>query len=405
MFKLRSHLGEKYSPMYFLAALGAGGISVSFFMYLMFLTTATEAPIPTWNSLMTVVQGGDPINSGLVILAMILIAVFALLHIRLLIWNIGQYQAFKKTEAYIKLKTTNAEVQLMAMPLTFAMFINVGFILGAVFVPNLWNVVEYLFPAALLGFATVAVFAVRIFLDFFGRILVNGSFDCTRNNNLSQMLAIFAFSMIAVGFAAPAAMSHTKLTSGIGLIFSILFLTIAIVLALSKFILGFRSMLEHGVDREASVSLWIVIPIVTVLGITLFRLSMALAHNFGVERLPADNLVLFSVLVSIQVLFGAIGYVVMKQLGYFDQFISGEGRSPGSYALICPGVAAVVMGFFFVHKGIIGAGLVDKFSIAHFVLLAPLVWLQFKTILVMFKLNRKMLKAEPKAAEGSAVTA
>lgn len=395
MINLRSRLGESYSPLYFLAALGAGGLTASFFMYLMFLTPHPDTPIPTWNSLLPIILGdGDIVQRVMVVAAMALIAVFALIHLRLLFWNVAEYRRFKQTEAYQKLKTSNGEVQLMAMPLTFAMSINVGFILGGVFVPNLWDFVEYLFPAALAGFAITGFFAIRIFLDFFSRILVNGSFDCTRNNNLSQMLAIFAFSMVAVGFAAPAAMSHNTLTSGIGLIFSILFLTIAVVLAVTKMVLGFRSMLEHGIDRDASVSLWIVIPIITLIGLTIFRLSMALTHNFGVERQPIDDLVLFTVFVSIQLLFAAIGFVVMKQLGYFDNFIHGEGRSPASYALICPGVAAFVMGFFFVHKGIIGAGLIDKYSITHFVLLAPLVWLQIKTIMVMFKLNRKMLKPE-----------
>lgn len=50
MFRLRHHLGDKYSPTYFLAALGAGGAAVSFFMYLMFMTPHPDTPIPTWES-------------------------------------------------------------------------------------------------------------------------------------------------------------------------------------------------------------------------------------------------------------------------------------------------------------------------------------------------------------------
>ena len=62
-----------------------------------------------------------------------------------------QYKAFKETEAFETLKNSNAEVTLMALPLTFAMTINVFFVLGALFVPNLWSVIEFMFPFALIG--------------------------------------------------------------------------------------------------------------------------------------------------------------------------------------------------------------------------------------------------------------
>jgi hypothetical protein len=41
MFNLRHKLGDAYSPLYFLSALGAGGAVVTFFMYLMFMTPHT----------------------------------------------------------------------------------------------------------------------------------------------------------------------------------------------------------------------------------------------------------------------------------------------------------------------------------------------------------------------------
>jgi|GEM_PF-4373788 hypothetical protein len=61
------------------------------------------------------------------------------------------------------------------------------------------------------------------------------------------------------------------------------------------------------------------------------------------------------------------------------------------------------MAFFFIHVGLIGSGLVAKFSIAHFVLLAPLVLLQLKTIATLFRLNFKLLKPEPRASLAVAV--
>lgn len=395
MFNLRHKLGDTYSPLYFLSALGAGGAVVTFFMYLMFMTPHKSTPIPTWESLQAVLQGDNPMLQLLVSIALLGIIVFSVLHVRMLVWNVNEFRHFRQSAAFQKLRQSNGEVQLMAIPLTFAMSINVGFILGALFVPGLWSVVEYLFPLAIAAFAITGWFAARIFIGFMSRVLVTGHFDCSRNNNLSQMLAIFAFGMVGVGFSAAAAMSTVPLTSGIGLVLSLLFISTAGLLAATKLILGFRSMLEHGIDRESSVSLWIIIPIITVSGIALYRISMAMHHNFGLHVEPIESLVLLTVLISVQILFAVLGYAVMKKLGYFDAYVYGKEKSAGSFALICPGVAGYVLGFFFIHIGLVGTGLLEKNSLAYFFLLVPLVVLQIQTLWGLFHLNNKLLKKQP----------
>lgn len=407
MLRLHHHLGEKYSPMYFLAALGAGGAAVSFFMYLMFVTPHPDTPIPTWESWNAVWDKGDPFMQGLIAFSFTAIILLSLLHIRLLVWNIIEYQRFKKTDGYTRLKSSNAEVQLMAMPLTYAMSINVGFILGALFVPNLWSVVEYLFPLAMAAFLIVGVYALELFVGYMSRLLTTGQFDCAKNNSLGQMIAVFAFSMVAVGFSAPAAMSKTALTSGFALVLTLLFLSVAAILGVIYLVLGFRAMLQQGIDREGSVSLWIIIPILTVGGIALYRLSMAMHHNFGAEITAIESLAFFSVVLGVQLFFGIMGLAVMNRLGYFDTYTSrqGTGKSAGSYALICPGIALTVMLFFFIHKGLIDAGLLVKFSLAYYILLAPVVALQLKTVLVMLRLNSKLLSREPSTTNLNPVAA
>lgn len=49
--KFTNNLKENYSPLYFLSALGAGGLSVTFFMYLVFMTDHAGFPIPTFDTL------------------------------------------------------------------------------------------------------------------------------------------------------------------------------------------------------------------------------------------------------------------------------------------------------------------------------------------------------------------
>lgn len=384
-------LQQQYSPLYFLAALGYGGLSITFFMYLLFMTDHKNTPIPTFNSIIASFNSGDIWTQILIIFSMSGILLFAFWHFRMLIANIIAYKFFKTTSAYIDIKTTNAEIQLMAPPLTFAMSINVLFVLGAVFIPNLWSVVEYLFPLAILGFLIVGGFAFKIFLDYAKRVFLNGDFAHDKNNNLSQMLGVFAFAMIAVGFSASSAMSHNSITSAIALVFAIFFLTTAILFGIIKLIFGLHSTLTHGIDKVSSVSLWIIIPITTLIGITLFRLTMAGVHNFDLAFHKFNIIILFSIIFSMQIIFGIMGYLVMKANGYFADFIYGNSKSPAAYALICPGVAITVLGFFFVHKVLVLSGIITMFSFAYFIAILPLVYLQFITIKTLLKLNKNNL--------------
>jgi len=388
-----SNLKEQYSPLYFLAALGPGGLAVSFYIYMYFMVPHPNTPMATTDFIFPLIAQKSAI-SALLLLDYVIILFLAFLHFRLLIWNIKEYGLFKQTQAFEQLKTGNQEVSLMAIPLTYAMTINVCFVLGAILVPGLWSVVEYLFPFALAGFLAVGIYAMRLFLDYAIRIMVTKSFDFVQNNNLSQMIAIFAFSMVSVGLAAPGAMSHHKEVSALGIFFSVFFSSVSISLIIFKITLGFKSILEQGVSREASVSLWIMLPILTLLGITFVRYTYGFAHNFdntdGVSK--SWLFLLTSGVLSLQVMFGLLGFYTMQKLDYFNEFIHGSTKSVSSFAIICPGVAFAVFGFFFVHQGLVLNDIIQQFSIAYFLTLTPFILVQAKTVQLMLKLNRKMLQ-------------
>ena len=232
---LKSNLGEKYSPTLFLASLGNGGLAVSCYIYLHFMVKHLNievaghdkpvmVPMATFGAIKDAFTTGSILTQILIGIALLGIIFFAIRHYFFLVWNWREYQGFKKTEAFRDLVASNREISLAAIPLTLSMSINVFFVLGGVFVPGLWNVVEYMFPVALIGFLLVGIYALRIFMKFMTRMLASGDFDCARNNSLSQMVAVFAFAMVGVGFAAPGAMSNTLTWSAIGIIGSMFFL-------------------------------------------------------------------------------------------------------------------------------------------------------------------------------------
>lgn len=382
------NLKENFSPMCFLASLGAGGLSVSFFMYLMFLVPHPNTPMATYDFIMPALLKGDWL-SFVVSFSLVFIIAFAFLHFKLLIWNTKQFNLYEKTAAYKELINSNSQITLMTIPLTYAMTINVCFVLGAVFIPGLWGIVEYLFPFALFCFVIVGFFALKIFFEYFSRLLIKGDFDFSKNNNLSQMISIFALSMIAVGFAAPGAMSHNLIINSIGIFAALFFASLAIFLIFIKLTMGFKNMFEKGLGLEAAPSIWIVIPILTLLGITFIRVSFGLEHNYATPLNKSSLFVFTSTILSLQIIFGILGYMVMKRMGYFEKYIHSNDKSSVSFALICPGVAFFVFGMFFINFGLVHNEIITKYSIAYFIIMIPFIYVQIKTIIYFFKLYKK----------------
>jgi len=381
-----------YNPLYWLAALGPGGLAVSFFVYINFMVPHKGVPMVTFDQAYPALIKGGPM-AWLIGVVYVLFLIATFYHFKLLVWNVKEFIQYRKTEAYEVMRTSNDEVQLFAIPLTLAMTINVLFILGALFVPHLWDYVEYMFPGAIVAFSLTGYYVSKIFLEYFGRIMVHGEFDIAENNSLAQMLSIFAYVMTGVGFSASAAMSKTLWVQVAGDIGAIFFTSVALTLIIIKLVLGFKSMFEQGISPEGSPSMWIMIPILTLMGITLIRLGMGFEHHYHDEYPKSFFFVLTTIVVSLQVMFGNLGYTIMRRNKYFRTYVFwkyGKNQSVGSLALICPGVASVVFYLFFVHFGLVQMHMVDKFSVAYFVWLLPALFIHFKTVYYFFKIKKNL---------------
>ena len=384
----RTAAERSYSPLYFLAALGAGGLSVTFFMYLMFWVPHPDRPVPVFEDIAAYLATAGIAGQAMVALAMAGIAAMSLLHFRLLIWNLRRYAAFRRSPAHAALLTSNAETQLLAVPLTLAMAVNASFILGLVFVPGLWSVVEYLFPAAQAAFLAIGVYAFALFGRFLGRVMGQGGFDMAANGSFAQLMPAFALGMVAVGSAAPAAMSGTPWIVGLSLALSTFFVAAAVLIAVVAAIVGVASILRHGAAPEAAPTLMVVVPILTVLGIALLRQNHGLHTTLGVHGAPGETFMLLTKLLAVQVLFVLMGMLVLRRQGYAARYLAADGtRSAGSYALVCPGVALSVMLHFWVNKGLVASGLIAKFGVAYWAFTAPALILQVAMLYLVWKLH------------------
>lgn len=389
---------DSWGPLYFLASVGAGGLVVTFFMWLYMWVPHKGQPVPVFEDIAAAFATGAPVQQAMIVLAALGIAGFSVLNLKSLFWNLGQFSRFKKTEAYGKLLGSNAESQMTALPLALAMSINVGFILGLVFVPGLWGVVEYLFPAAMIAFGLTAVLALAQIGRFVGQVLAKGKFNFSANASFAQVLPAFALSMVGVGFSAPAALSGNPTVVGIALIASTALLVMSVLWALMAVVLGLAAMLQNGANAESAPTLLILVPLMTVLGILVLRQNHGLHVHFDAHETAGDTLRLLSTFLSVQVAFGLFGLAVLRAQGYAARYLTGRDTSVGSYALVCPGVALSVMMQFWINKGLVGAGLVAKFGAAYWALSAVAVGFQLAMIVLVLVLNRRHFRAAPQAA-------
>ena len=390
MTPISSRPADNWSPLYFLASVGAGGLAVTFFMYLLFWVPHPNATVPVFEDIVAAWGKGNPWQQFGILAAMLGIAFFAFQNIRYLIWNFTKFAEFKKTESYQKLRHSNGETQLLAMPLAVAMSINGLFIVGLVFVPNLWSVVEFLFPAAMVAFVLTGLLALRMIGHFLGRVLSEGGlFDVTAHNSFAQLLPAFALAMVAVGLSAPAAMSTSTTVVGASLILSTFFGLIALIYVAVAAVTAFNSMLHYGTAKEAAPTLMIVIPLMTVLGIMTLRQNHGLHAAFEAHSSNIDTLMTLTQFLTVQILFLLLGLTVLRRQAYAATFLTGDKNSAGSYALVCPGVALSVMTQFWLHKGLVAVGLVAKFSVTYWIIVGIALAFQFAMIALVLHLNRR----------------
>lgn len=133
----------------------------------------------------------------------------------------------------------------------------------------------------------------------------------------------------------------------------------------------------------------IVIPLMTILGIMFLRQDHGLHATFDVHGSAAETMVFLARLMAVQVLFGLLGLVVLSRVGYWKSFVFGNETSPGSYALVCPGVALSVLLQFFLNSGLVKAGVVDKFSVMYWVISAIAIAFQMAMIVLVVRLNKQ----------------
>ena len=140
-----------------------GGLTVTFFMWLMFWIPHPGKTVPVFEDIMAAFAAGNPRHTSHA----------GHRHGRDRVLRVPEHQAAdlepsalhcvaQKTEAFEKNSPRpTPRARCWPCPWRWAMAVNGGFIIGLVFVPGLWSVVEYLFPLAMVAFLAIGVLALE----------------------------------------------------------------------------------------------------------------------------------------------------------------------------------------------------------------------------------------------------
>lgn len=373
---------KKFTPLAFLASLGAGGIAVMPFV-LMQYTIKHGAGLITrsqlWNNNFS---GITALYYHFLELVMIS---FSLIHFVLTFWFAYKLIKWLKTEDFKELIGNPLKNSAIMAPF-ISILMTMNLFIGPLryFFPAMSDNFQSLFLPAMLfwSFLFVAVMLMEIYLL---GISFKKSFDVDKIN-FGWLLHPFSLGMLSTVGTGIAAMAQNTNIANSAAFMSMISISMGVFLLLVKLIAIFKShFASSGLpEKNFLPSFLIVIPNITLFAISFFRLGHFLERQHGFH-LGAY----FYLVIGLSFAFG-IWYFAFGIFLLFDYFKKNHFKEYyiTQWGLICPLVAFVVLG-----------GFVYNVVLASPILYAILVITMLVAIFFYFELLFKHIKCSKKSAE------
>jgi tellurite resistance protein TehA-like permease len=350
-----------FSPLSFLASLGAGGIAVIPFAFLNYtyphgkglinMTHISYEVLSIWQGILFRVLEGTMIF-------------FSLLHIILSLFFAVQLFQWVKEKKYVALMKDPLMSSALLPPfISLVMTMNV--VIGPVryFIPSFSENLQLFMLPALLFWGGIWVFLMKLEIKLL-RISFETSFD-VQKIHFGWLLHPFALGMATVTGTGIAALSTDASIAHIAAFLSLVSGTMGIFLLATKMTILFKShfVAEQMPDKQFFPSLLIVIPNITLYAISAFRFGHYLEHHHGAE-MGAFYMIVTTLSFAFETWYIAFGVSLL--LPYFKKHFFKE-FSLSQWGLVCPVVAYAVLGSFvyntfiqsaFLFVGVLFVGLI-----------------------------------------------
>ena len=332
---------KKFNPLMFLMALGAGGISVipfAFFQY----TTEHGAGLVTLSQMG---HGSLSIIKELLFRSLeFAMAIFAIIHIVLMVGLFKRFNKWKKTDAYKEmlkdpLKNTAILAPFIAIIMTLNVFVGpIRFFIQS-FADNLQS---FMLPA-LIAWGIIWIALMKFDMKLL-KISFEEDFDVGKIS-FGWLLHPFALSMLTVTGTGIAALAKSASVAHTAAFMSMVSGTMAAFLLTVKLISIFKShYAAKGLpERQFLPSFLIVIPNITLLAISAFRIGHYLENNFAMHMGPYFLLVM-TIAFAFETWYLLFGLTLLKD--YFTKYFFKKEFYVSQWGLVCPIVAYAVLGSF-----------------------------------------------------------
>jgi tellurite resistance protein TehA-like permease len=354
---------KSFSPLLFLASLGAGGISVvpfSLFQYsiphgkgLITFAQMNHGTYPLWQEFLYYgLEGG--------------MGLFLIIHLVLSVYFLNKYISWRRTPAFKEMLNDPTKNAALLVPYISAIMTMNTFLAGIrFFVPILSdNLQKFMLPA----FIVWGVLWIMLILTVLKllKIAFSTNFD-VRKISFGWLLYPFSLSMLAVtgtGFAAVAkdpSIAHTAA------LLSLVPLTMAFFLFVVKMVAIFTShfQADNLPEKQFMPSFLSAIPVITLMSISLYRMGHYLHTYFNYHIGPFYFWVVVAAF-AFEIWYLLFGLSMMTS--YFKKDFFKNEYYFSQWALVCPFVAFAVLGAFvysvFIQSPLFIAGAVVSLVVA-----------------------------------------
>lgn len=383
-------LGERYTPLYFLNALVAGGFALSSYMYIYWICKIELSSLPTFDALVSFTSFQGFLKPLFMLFFLCGFVFFSFLHVRLLIWNFKNMKVWQNMVPYKALMASKDKTVLLTIPATLAVSVILLLLTTLMAFPFALQMKDYLFPPLFVALAYGSWHCAHVYTALLASRLTGTASAHAFGTNLGQLIAVFAFTMIALPFALIAQNSDGRTVLVACLLTALLILFFAVLMAALRFGTQLKTLVDEPLAAETAPLFWFAGGILSVLALGYLQIDGGLARAYGTAQTPATVLVISGVLVVCCGWLGYVGYVAMRHHGVLAPLLQGSFYSQGMYAVLCPALGIGLVYGYFLNVALGSSGLFTPHSMAHFIGYAPLVALHAWAIRLFFVLNGKL---------------
>lgn len=347
--QVSSPLIERFNMLWFIMALGFGGTSVAGFAFLN-NTLERATPFKGMLYLDNINEFAAKMGVGYSFLANYLkvhMLFFGTLHIIALVACTWLYLRWRKLypQKYRDLLADTSRNSVLISPvLAYGMAFNVSLVLGYVFVDWMRINMQLIMPYAAGGYFLLWLWtllsAIRLQV-----IALEKGFDVDKMH-FGWLLIPFALGMTSVTGTGIAYLAHDGLADFVFFL-SLVTFTMALFLLLVKVFSLFKSHYASGLPRKIEFlpAFFIVMPIVTLLTISLLRYGYYFQHKFKMPLPDAAFAMTVSAGFALMTWYMLLGLFMLRD--YFrNHLFSMKYFDESQWGLICPMVAYAVLATF-----------------------------------------------------------